>query len=109
MKLPKVPRYSQHINQLCLRLKITACSAKPALASARSFMPNQAASALATMNGTHTKPAFCSHIWACVLPWFTLAGAPPSAPKIPAVMTSGTTNCTRLTPRWPRPAFMPSA
>jgi hypothetical protein len=25
-------------------------------------MPNQAAAVLATMNGTQTKPAFCSHI-----------------------------------------------
>jgi hypothetical protein len=31
------------------------------------------------------------------------------APNTPAVITSGTTNCTADTPRLPRPAFMPSA
>ena len=47
--------------QLCLRWKITDCSANEALAEAMSFMPNQAAKALAAMNGTQMKPAFCSH------------------------------------------------
>ena len=43
MKLPKVPMYSQHISQLCLRWKITACSENEARAARNSFMPNQAA------------------------------------------------------------------
>ena len=64
-----------------------------------------AASALAAMNGTQTKPAFCSQTG----PWAVACGEPPSAPKMPAPMTSGTANCTIDTPRWPRPAFMPSA
>ncbi len=46
--------------QLCLRWKITACSANEALAEAMSFMPNQQANALTAMNGTQMKPAFCS-------------------------------------------------
>ena len=46
--------------QLCLRRKITACSANEALAAAMSLMPNQAASAASTINGTQMKPAFCS-------------------------------------------------
>ena len=68
-------------------------------------MPNQAAMALSAMKGTQMKPAFCNHIE----PLAVVAGSPPSAPKTPNVMTSGTTNCTTLTPRFPRPAFMPSA
>jgi len=104
-KLPKVPRYSQHISQLWRRLKITACSAKPALASARSFIQHQQPSALATTSGTHTKPAFCSHIGPCAV----VCGAPPAAPNRPTPITAGTTNCTTVTPRLPRPAFMPSA
>ena len=44
------------------RWKITDCSANDAFAEAMSFMPNQAAKADAMMNGTQTKPAFCSHI-----------------------------------------------
>ena len=47
--------------QLCLRWKITAWSAKDAFIVAMSSMPNQAAKAAAAMNGTQTKPAFCSH------------------------------------------------
>ena len=56
MKLPKVPRYSQHISQVCLRVKITACSAMPAWVSGRSSMPNQAAAVLARISGTQMKP-----------------------------------------------------
>ena len=52
MKEPKVPTYSQHISQLCLRLKITAWSAKDARASAMSFMPNQAASEASAIGST---------------------------------------------------------
>src|SRR3970040_233584 len=58
MKEPKVPRYSQLMTQLCLRLKITAWSENEALAVARSFMPNHAAIAQTAMNGIHTSPAF---------------------------------------------------
>ena len=39
MNEPKVPRYSQHMIQLCLRLKITAWSRNDALASAMSARP----------------------------------------------------------------------
>src|SRR6185436_20096796 len=52
--------------QLCRRWKITDCSANEALAEAMSCMPNQAAKAEATMNGTQMKPAFCNHIDVCV-------------------------------------------
>ena len=45
--------------QLCIRLKITDCSAKLALADAISCMPNQQAKADAMMKGTQMKPAFC--------------------------------------------------
>ena len=38
-----------------------------------------------------------------------LCGWPPSAPKTPAVMTSGTRNCITETPRLPSPAFSASA
>src|SRR5574343_2083028 len=62
MQEPKVPMYSQHISQLCLRLKITAWSANEALAEAMSFMPNQAAIAATAMKGTQTKPALCSQM-----------------------------------------------
>ena len=54
--------------QLCLRWKITACSANEAFAEAMSFMPNQQANALAAMNGTQMKPAFCSHSGTCRVP-----------------------------------------
>ena len=65
MKEPKVPRYSQHISQLCLRRKITAWSENEALASAMSFMPNQEATAQIAMKGTQTKAAFCAQISTC--------------------------------------------
>ena len=99
----------KHIIQLCLRLKITACSAKPALAEARSFMPNHAASDETMMNGTHTKPAFCSQICLDAPPSVQVCAPPPSAPNSPAVITSGTTNCATDTPRLPKPAFSPIA
>ena len=38
-----------------------------------------------------------------------MIGSPPSQPNTPAVMTSGTTNCTTLTPRLPSPALSASA
>ncbi|MCY1232876.1 hypothetical protein D9M72_453910 [compost metagenome] len=109
MNEPKVPTYSQHISQLCLRLKITACSANEALASAMSCMPNHAASADTTMNGTQMKPAFCSQRL-CVAPsaWYC-CGSPPSAPNTASDTTSGVTNCTTDTPRLPMPAFSPVA
>ena len=70
---------------------------------AMSFMPNQAAKAEATMNGTQMKPAFCSQ--SSLFVFTTCCGAPPMKPNTPTVMTSGTTNCTTETPRLPRPAF----
>src|SRR5689334_22823636 len=95
--------------QLCRRWKITDCSANEARAEAMSFMPNQAAKAEAAMNGTQMKPAFCSHI--CDSPHGSRAslGSPPSQPNTPAVIANGTTNCTTLTPRLPRPALSASA
>ena len=101
-----MPCRATHISQLCLRLKITALFGERGRASARSFMPNQAARVEATMNGTQMKPAFCSH---SSPPLATTCGAPPTAPKTPAVMTSGTTNCITETPRLPRPALSASA
>ena len=62
MKEPKVPRYNQHISQLCLRRKITAWSENEAFASAMSFMPSHAAIEQIAMNGTQTKAAFCAQI-----------------------------------------------
>src|SRR3989344_5422158 len=109
MNEPKVPRYSQHISQLCLRLNITAWSANDARALAMSFMPNHAATVDSRMNGTQMKPAFCSHICRVSAPFAQICGSPPSAPNTPAVITSGTTNCTTETPRLPRPALSPSA
>src|SRR6185369_4875417 len=95
--------------QLCLRLKMTDCSLKDALASAMSFMPNQAAMAEARMKGTQTKPAFCIQI-DLVTPLTThICGSPHRALNMPVVMTSGTRNCMALTPRLPSPAFRPRA
>ncbi|OIQ70919.1 hypothetical protein GALL_474650 [mine drainage metagenome] len=74
-----------------------------------SFMPNHAANALAAMKGTQMKPAFCSQSGTCWVPLATIAGSPPNQPKTPAVITIGTTNCTTLTPRLPRPALSASA
>ncbi len=74
-----------------------------------SFIPNQAAKALAAMNGTQMKPAFCNQSGACCVPLVTIAGSPPNQPNTPAVITSGTTNCTVLTPRLPSPALSASA
>ena len=95
--------------QLCLREKITDCSLKLALALAKSFMPNQAAKVAKIMNGTHTKPAFCSQICTVSLFFIMVCGSPPNAPNRLAVMANGTTNCTADTPRLPKPAFKPSA
>src|SRR4029453_13982502 len=105
MKEPKVPVYSQHMIQLCRRWKITACSANDALVEAMSFMPNQAAKALAAMNGTQTNPAFCNHNGNSLSPSLTTIGSPPSQPNRPTVIISGTTNWTTLTPRLPSPAL----
>ena len=96
------------MSQLCLRRNTTAWSRKEALAVARSFIPNQAATVLARMKGTHTKPAFCSHRWP-PRPSTSGCGSPPSAPNTPTVTASGTTNCMAETPRFPSPALRPSA
>ncbi|EKD98199.1 MAG: hypothetical protein ACD_23C00542G0003 [uncultured bacterium] len=61
MNEPKVPRYSTHISQLCLRRKMAAWVANDALASAMSFMPNHAASEASAIHGTQMKAAFCVH------------------------------------------------
>src|SRR5215467_4125631 len=91
--------------QLCLRSKITACSENEALAEAMSFIPNQAAKALAAMNGTQMNPAFCSHSGTVGAPPPANVGSPPNQPNTPTVITIGTTNCTTLTPRLPSPAL----
>ncbi len=106
MNEPKVARYSQHISQLCLRLKITACSLNEARALDRSFMPNQAITVMARMNGTQMKPAFCNH---SELPSANTCGWPPMKPNTPKEITSGTLNCITDTPRLPSPAFRPRA
>src|SRR5512137_861032 len=92
--------------QLCLRRKMIDCSRKDAFADAMSCIPNQAATTHAATNGTQTNPAFCSQREA---PFAVTWGGPPSEPNTPAVMTSGTTNCTVETPRLPSPALSPSA
>ncbi len=97
------------MTQLCLRWKITAWSANDAFIAAISFMPNHAAVADNAMNGTQTKPAFCSHNLVAPLASAAVCGSPPSQPNTPAVITSGMTNCTTLTPRLPKPAFSASA
>ena len=51
-----------------------------------SFMPNQAAKAAIAMNGTQTKPAFCSQSGVSPVGPLTMAGSPPSQPKTPAVI-----------------------
>ena len=95
--------------QVWRRSKITACSAKEARAEAMSFMPNHEAKAESAMNGTNTKPAFCSHIGAGPVGPATICGSPPNQPKTLAVMAIGTTNWTTLTPRLPSPALRASA
>src|SRR5574337_219267 len=107
MNEPNVPKYSQHISQVCLRLKMTACSRKDALALSMSFMPNQAAMAAAKVSHTQMKPAFCSHTCRVTSPFTQVCGSPPR--NSGKVITSGTTNCTAETPRLPSPAFRPSA
>lgn len=106
MNEPKVATYSQHISQLCLRLKITAWSRNEALASAMSFIPNQAATDTTAMNGTQIQPAFCSHRRP---PSPSCCGSPPKAPNRPPATASGTANCITETPRLPSPAFRPRA
>ncbi|MCY1304820.1 hypothetical protein D9M70_545920 [compost metagenome] len=91
---------------MCLRLKITACSANEALALPRSFMPNQATRVTTAISGTQMKPAFCNHSW---LPSASSCGRPPAAPNRPMPIDSGTRNCMADTPRLPSPAFRPSA
>ena len=85
------------------------CSLKDALASAMSFMPNQAAMVEARMKGTHMKPAFC--IQTEELTPFTTQSwpSPQRALNVPVVITSGTRNCMALTPRLPSPALRPRA
>ena len=93
MNEPKVPRYSQHMIQLCLRLKITACSENEAFASAMSFIIRKASSADTTMGITQTNAAFCSQI--CFIMPFgicTVVASPPNQPKMPTEITSGTMN-----------------
>src|SRR4029078_13526885 len=86
-----------------------ACSLNDAFADAMSFMPNQAANALAAINGTQIKPAFCSHSGTEPAGPFTIAGSPPNQANTTAAMIKGTTNCTTLTPRLPSPALSASA
>src|SRR4029079_11764006 len=86
-----------------------ACSLNDAFADAMSFMPNQAANALAAINGTQIKPAFCSHSGVETAGPFTIAGSPPNQPNTPTVTMRGTTSCTTLTPRLPSPALSASA
>src|SRR5690606_14367384 len=107
MNEPKVPRYSQHISQLCLRLKITDCSAKEALASAMSFILNQAMTAHRAMNGTQMNAAFCAQMVLVSPAALTMVcGSPPNTENATIM---GATNCTVDTPRLPSPAFTPSA
>ncbi|MNJ74945.1 hypothetical protein D3C77_719570 [compost metagenome] len=87
-------------------MKMAIWSLSDDLALAMSFMPNQAASAAAIMNGTQMKPAFCSQIGG---PSAGCCGSPPRLPNTATVITSGTTNCMTLTPRLPSPAFRPMA
>src|SRR5690606_40568793 len=109
MNDPNVPVYRTHINQLSLRLKITDCSLNDALAEAISFMPNQAAAVTMAMNGTQMKPAFWSQTGRSAPSVATICGSPPRPPNTLVTITSGTRNCTTLTPRLPRPALRPSA
>ena len=69
-------------------------------------MPNQAAKALRAMNGAQINPAFWRKSFS---PDDAIWASPPNAPNTLTVTTSGTTNCIRLTPRFPRPAFSASA
>ena len=99
-----MPRYSQHISQLCLRRKITACSANEALASAMSFMPNQAAS-----DGEHDPRhpdeggVLRPDLHRLAVLDDVLRARRRRRRRSPAVMTSGLRNCTTDTPRLPRP------
>ena len=93
--------------QLCLRLKMTDCSLNEAVAEAMSFIPNQAASEAAIINGTQTNPAFCSQMFSPVSA--EIWASPPIAPNTPMVITIGTKNCMTDTPALPRPALSASA
>ena len=53
-------------------------------------MPTQAAIVAAMMKGTQMKPAFCIQ---SSPPCASGCGAPPTAPKTPAMMTSGCLRC----------------
>ena len=70
---------------------------------------DHAAMLVAIINGTQIKPAFCSQIDLLTAPLTQTCGSPPREPNTEAAITSGTTNCTVLTPRLPKPAFRPKA
>ena len=72
-------------------------------------MPNQAAKALSRDERHPDEAGVLQPERRLLRPLATIAGSPPSQPNTPAVITSGTTNCTTLTPRLPRPALSASA
>src|SRR5689334_18781053 len=98
------------MSQLCLRLKMTACSRNDARAAAMSCMNSQARTAHTAMNGTQISAAFCAQIVVvCPALSTTVCGAKESGPQMGIVTTSGARNCTLDTPRLPKPALTPRA
>ena len=78
------------------------------------FIPNQLATASGTNSSNHTQPALKMYVSvpAGILPisvpdvFFSVMLSPPNNAN---VITSGTRICMVVTPKFPRPAFIPSA
>ncbi len=83
----------------------------------RLFIPSQHRIDKGTSDVTQAKPAFWMNVGvpAGILPKIqplslsSVTGSPPSAPKMPKVITSGMTICMVVTPKLPMPAFSPRA
>lgn len=90
---------------LCLRLKMIFCWLKGAAATLRSFIRNQASSAMITSSGTQRNAPFWSQM--SLFPFASCCGPPAGAPSTAVVTTNGATSCTTLTPRLPRPPLRP--
>ena len=81
------------------------------------FMPNQASRLSGMRVNNQMKPEFCIQVSepAGIFPIRVpevdcrVIGSPPRAPNMATVITSGTTICIVVTPKFPSPAFMPNA
>ncbi len=86
---------------------MTFCWLKGAADTLRSFIRNQASSAMTTSSGTQRNAPFWSQM--SVFAFASCCGRPAGAPSTAAVTTSGATSWTTLTPRLPRPPLRPLA